>query len=292
MATELLIALFVTVAVAPGLFWLWLFVRFDRYRPGPKRLIAQVFIAGAISTVPAGAISGVVLWNVELDGTTSLPALAMAMLLVVGPVEELSKLLAVRFTAYRSLYFDEPLDGLIYGAAASLGFATLENILYVMTFGAEVMLLRAPLSTLAHVVFGSVWSLGLIEAKVGGHGRRWVLPSLAGAAALHGGFNLAVFAFPPAGVLVVAMGGALLYRHFIRLQHRSPFRTRRNYPLVECEVCESPIRVSSRFCRHCGAPQHGVPQALICGNCGHTNGFNALYCTACGDQLLHEMPNT
>lgn len=39
--------------------------------------------------------------------------------------------------------FDEPLDGIVYGVTASLGFATLENILYVVDGGFEVALVRA-----------------------------------------------------------------------------------------------------------------------------------------------------
>ena len=53
------------------------------------------------------------------------------------------------------------MDGLVYAAAASLGFASLENLMYVLAFGPWVMVLRAPLSTLAHVIFGSFWGFPL-----------------------------------------------------------------------------------------------------------------------------------
>jgi RsiW-degrading membrane proteinase PrsW (M82 family) len=51
--------------------------------------------------------------------------------LVVGPVEETVKLLAVRLHAYRHDSFDAVIDGAVYGAAAGLGFATIENALYI-----------------------------------------------------------------------------------------------------------------------------------------------------------------
>jgi RsiW-degrading membrane proteinase PrsW (M82 family) len=51
--------------------------------------------------------------------------------LVVGPVEEAVKLLAVRLVAYRDARFDAVIDGAIYGAVAGLGFATIENALYI-----------------------------------------------------------------------------------------------------------------------------------------------------------------
>jgi RsiW-degrading membrane proteinase PrsW (M82 family) len=51
--------------------------------------------------------------------------------LVVGPVEETVKLLAVRLHAYRDERFDAVIDGAVYGAIAGLGFATIENALYI-----------------------------------------------------------------------------------------------------------------------------------------------------------------
>jgi RsiW-degrading membrane proteinase PrsW (M82 family) len=51
--------------------------------------------------------------------------------LIVGPVEETVKLLAVRLGAYRSDSFDAVVDGAVYGAFAGLGFATIENAVYI-----------------------------------------------------------------------------------------------------------------------------------------------------------------
>lgn len=51
--------------------------------------------------------------------------------LIVGPVEETVKWLAVRLFAYRSDKFDAVIDGAVYGAMAGLGFATIENAIYI-----------------------------------------------------------------------------------------------------------------------------------------------------------------
>ncbi|MFC7097832.1 PrsW family intramembrane metalloprotease [Halobaculum marinum] len=51
--------------------------------------------------------------------------------LIVGPVEETVKLLAVRLYAYGHDSFDSVLDGAVYGAMAGLGFAFIENALYI-----------------------------------------------------------------------------------------------------------------------------------------------------------------
>ena len=51
--------------------------------------------------------------------------------LVVGPVEESVKLLAVWLYPYRDSRFDSVIDGAVYGAIAGLGFAAIENVLYI-----------------------------------------------------------------------------------------------------------------------------------------------------------------
>ncbi len=153
--------LLIVVAFAPGVFWLWYFARKSVYRPGPRRLLVLTFLLGMVATIPAGILNSVFVDEAVASEEARIASVAMAMLLVVGPVEETAKFLAVRFFAYRSLYFDEPTDGLLYSAAASLGFASLENLIYVLEFGPGVMILRAPLSTLAHVIFASVWGLAL-----------------------------------------------------------------------------------------------------------------------------------
>ena len=58
--------------------------------------------------------------------------MAVFFFVVVGPVEESVKLLAVRLYAYRDDRFDAVIDGAVYGAAAGLGFATIENALYIV----------------------------------------------------------------------------------------------------------------------------------------------------------------
>jgi len=51
--------------------------------------------------------------------------------LIVGPIEETVKLLAVRLYAYGTDHFEAVVDGAVYGAVAGLGFATIENALYI-----------------------------------------------------------------------------------------------------------------------------------------------------------------
>ena len=212
------------------------------------------------------------------------------MLFVVGPAEETCKFLAVLLLAYRSSYFDEPGDGMVYSAAASLGFASLENLQYILIFGPAVMIGRAPLSTVAHVVFGSFWGYALGQQVQADRRRSWqVLVGIASGAVVHGVFNITVFTFWPAAAVLVALGIAWTLGRFTRARRVSPFRYRRNYPRVDCPACQRRISIVSRYCRFCGVPvtaQLRNAEAMYCSYCGHGNRSDADYCARCGDQLL------
>ena len=280
---------YAVLAFAPGVFWLWFFVRRDIYRPEPRRLLALTFFLGMLSTIPAGILNTVFIDYHMWDGAADFAAVASAMLLIVGPAEELSKFLVVRLGPFRSLYFDEPGDGLVYAAAASLGFASLENLIYILNFGPEVMLGRAPISTLAHVIFGSFWGYGLgLQTQEGRRSRRlWLAGSLIIAAAVHGLFNVLVFSAWPLALILVALGLWWTLGRFRWAQRISPFRYRRNYPRIACSACGQLNSIVSRYCQSCGRISPAAnPLALVCSNCGNGNRADAGYCTRCGDRLL------
>jgi protease PrsW len=111
-------------------------------------------------------------------------------------VEEFAKSWAVLFLKPR---LNEIEDGLVYGAAAGLGFAAVENILYNGTGlvqGAEVFLIvaisRALTSTLLHASATAITGYGIALSKfhkMAGHPQSWALYYL-GAVLLHASFNL------------------------------------------------------------------------------------------------------
>ena len=279
----------VLVSFAPGLFWLWFYLRKNSYRPAPRRLIAITFGLGCLAIVPAGIVEWIVLGDSFLEEGAGFEGLAIGMLFVVGPVEEGLKFAVVRFKAYRSPYFDEPMDGLVYAAAASLGFASVENLLYVLEFGPEVMIARAPLSTVAHLAFGGIWGYALGVHHASGRRRPLLVAgALVLGACTHAIFNLLVSAplLIPLAIALTVGGAVWVFRRFEWGQRISPFRYRRNYPQTACPSCGQHIRAMSRFCRFCGAPVVSGRGRLFCGNCGVGNRPDAGYCTGCGDRLL------
>jgi protease PrsW len=151
------LAIVVGLSFAPALFWLWFFARRDKH-PEPLALLIRTFAWGAAMVIPA-AILEVLFQSIG----TSLGGAAVGvgvLLATVGPIEEVLKFAAARNIA-KHREFDEPIDGLIYATAASLGFATLENIFYLLQGGAALILVRGPISTLAHILFALPWGYAL-----------------------------------------------------------------------------------------------------------------------------------
>ena len=123
---------------------------------------------------------------------TALPLAIAVFTVVVGLSEEGSKLLATRVLAARRREFDEPVDGIIYAAAAALGFAAVENVKYfaVGRLSADLIVARTFMSIPAHLLFSAIWGYGLGARLVVTDGRRrriwpwWLLAAL-----LHGSFD-------------------------------------------------------------------------------------------------------
>ncbi len=85
--------------------------------------------------------------------------------IIIAPTEEMMKFFAVKRWMYRSIEFDEIMDGIVYTVAASLGFATVENIIYVITHGITVGIARAFLAVPGHAFFGAIMGFYLGRAK-------------------------------------------------------------------------------------------------------------------------------
>ncbi len=174
-------ALFV-LALAPALFWFWFFARRDR-KPEPIGLLLRTFAWGMAMVIPAALLE------------TSVSGLfgEVTMFLMVGLIEEACKLAAALSIA-KHREFDEPVDGLIYATAASLGFATLENVLYLAQHGPELILLRGPISTLGHILFAVAWGFGMSLERFQKR-RGAILRGLLLAGLLHSAFNFLLIGF-------------------------------------------------------------------------------------------------
>ena len=181
------------LAVAPAAFWLWYFYNKDRYEPEPLSWILMVYIFGIVVTIPVAFI----------EGTLSIIIPEFFIVVLGAPiVEEAGKYLVVKKTVWESLEFDEPVDGIIYAAAANLGFATLENVIYVFSavetsliLALQTGLLRALISVPGHVLFSAMWGYSLGKARFIPQEQRTgvIATGLILAMAFHALFNLLLY---------------------------------------------------------------------------------------------------
>src|SRR5688572_17147363 len=123
--------LIIILSLLPCILWLIFFYIQDWYDREPISLVAISFLLGIFSAVPALICNTIGMIIVGAIFGTHPLSYFIQFFFVVGPVEETVKLLAVLIFAYNQPQFDEPVDGIIYSAAAALGFAAIENVLYV-----------------------------------------------------------------------------------------------------------------------------------------------------------------
>jgi len=211
------------LAAAPALLLLRYYYRQDRLRPEPKGLVLRVFVLGVVSAflaIPLELLVGV------FEGLFALSPLlyaAFKAFVVAALVEEYLKLAVVRLSAYRSPHFDEVMDGVVYTVVASLGFACMENILYVMGGTLQTALLRAFLAVPLHATASGLMGYYLGKAKFAldpGAERRLQNRGLRVAVLIHGTYNFLLFMAPEWGAASAWAVVPLVIVAFLLLRRR------------------------------------------------------------------------
>jgi len=228
-----------SLATVPALALLALFYWMDRYEPEPRAWVARAVLIGVLVLPPA------LWWNREMSRWLGWELLTLggfrgdlaATFLVAAMPEEMVKFAAMSVFVYRWKEFDEPYDGILYGAALALGFALVENLFYV--YGAwkagagayKLAFLRGVLSVPAHALYGATMGAGLGKAKFPSGGRTrligWVVALLL-PWFFHGLFDLLCLFLGRGGWwglvgLSVVMWGVVLWR-VARALAASPFK--------------------------------------------------------------------
>jgi RsiW-degrading membrane proteinase PrsW (M82 family) len=162
------LGLLIVAAAAPSLFLLTFFYLKDRYEREPLLQILMAFGLGLYSMIAAqGMATTAEGWvSAEWLATGGEWARLFDAFVLSGAIEELAKWVVLILAIYHWDEFDEPLDGVVYGVAVALGFATLENFLYVLRFGLGVAWQRALFAVPAHALFGATMGYYAGRAKL------------------------------------------------------------------------------------------------------------------------------
>ncbi len=285
------------LSLAPCALWLWYFYSRSIYKRPPLRLIAMTFLLGSAATfiaLPLNLLGQSLLLSYFGNNTLTR---VLVLFFVVGPVEELCKLFAVAVFAYRHREFDEPLDGVIYSTTAALGFAAIENVIYLAQNNPFLVLLRGPLSNPGHALFSSLWGLSLSEAKGAPNLISQRLPIIARgwakAALLHSIFNVLLLASERVSFLLfyVVIAALLALFFWVRKQiqlHRDASPHREGTMLLQiinnCESCGTK-GFAGEPCLNCGQVVSAPLESSVCPVCASVNRADANFCLRCGANL-------
>jgi RsiW-degrading membrane proteinase PrsW (M82 family) len=182
------------LAMAPGIA-ICLFIYFkDKYNREPLGLLILSFFMGVLSIIPAVIIQIALTKPVKLLMGPGILYTAVFSYLIVALSEEGSKFLALRLLPFRRKAFDDPFDGIVYAVVVSMGFATLENIMYVSDHGIGTGILRMFLSVPAHATFGVLmgYHVGLAKFDPANRRRHLVL-AIFWPVLFHGTFDFFLF---------------------------------------------------------------------------------------------------
>jgi RsiW-degrading membrane proteinase PrsW (M82 family) len=215
---------YIIAASAPGFALLLYFYLKDRYVSEPISMVMRMFTFGVLVVFPTMVIQrGFVL---SFGDNPFLFAFVWS-----GLIEESVKWLLVYHLIFSHSVFDEPYDGIVYAVAVSLGYATLENIIYTWHYSPSFseMFLRALLPVSGHALFGVLMGYYFGRAKFTPALTKryltiaWFAPSI-----WHGLFDYIILTKTNYGVGIIGLMTILWYRSIRKVNKandRSPYRT-------------------------------------------------------------------
>jgi len=219
--------LLLALALAPGAaISLYIYLK-DKHEREPLGLLLMSFFYGVLSVFLTLLISMPLEYfviNKQNAGELFVDAFFK-----VSLVEEFSKFVFIRFILFRNKNFNEPFDGIVYAAMVGMGFATLENILYVYQYGIPTGIMRMFTAVPAHACFAILMGYYLGRAKFSKQKNLYfTLLALISATVFHGLYDYFLFiTFVPGiwiGAAISLIVAIVLSRKAIKIhQAASPF---------------------------------------------------------------------
>ena len=181
----------------PPVMWLLFYLREDAH-PEPKRFLLLTFFGGVLAALVAVVVEVVFLGDQSniFSLQTGSAGHVLFVFFAIGLIEEYAKYLPVKFWITRRPDFDEPIDAMIYMITAALGFAAMENALFLipvfhkgLSAGLEIATNRFLGANLLHALSSGI--VGFFLARAWFHPKRahFIAVGIICAALLHTAFN-------------------------------------------------------------------------------------------------------
>lgn len=158
--------LLVAAAVAPSAALIYYFYTRDKYEKEPRMMLLKAFLLGGGMVIPVLFVE----MNLNIFHITegNLLAAGYTAFVVAGLVEESFKFLFFFLYIWRNREFNEMYDGIVYSVFISLGFATVENLAYVLSTGMSTAVIRSFTAVPAHALFAVAMGYYLGIARFAG----------------------------------------------------------------------------------------------------------------------------
>ncbi len=124
----------------------------DKYDKEPIGLLVKAVVAGLVIVLPVIFVERLLMGL--MPSMDKVGSAAYHAFVVAATTEEVFKFLALYLLVWKSPSFNEKFDGIVYAVFVSLGFAAVENIMYVTDGGMQTALMRALTAVPAHALFG------------------------------------------------------------------------------------------------------------------------------------------
>lgn len=214
------------LAVAPAMIII-LYIYFkDKFEKEPIRFLFKNFLMGVFVSVIITLILSIVANHFfPLIDELSIYQQLIKAFFIVGLIEEFSKYVIVRFYAQKSVEFNEPFDGIVYAVMVSMGFAALENVMYVFQYGVSTGIIRAFTAVPAHATFAILMGYFMGLAKFSKNRQLLNITGLLVATFFHGAYDFFLFInFIPGialGAFVSLFVGIILSKKAIKIHQRN-----------------------------------------------------------------------
>ncbi len=193
----------------------------DKYEREPIKLVLKTMFLGMLTPIPVIIVD----WLLAAIKPTGMPHFGNVFFesfISAALVEEFFKFLVIMLFIWRHEEFDEEFDGIVYAMFASMGFALVENFLYVFSNGVSVGITRTFTAVPAHAMFAISMGYFLGLAKFNSNNRTlYIIIALFSAVILHGSYDFILMSektfllllFIPLMILMLFLSFKLIKKH-------------------------------------------------------------------------------